>query len=346
MHYFRHKCLFLELRQQVSERKERKNYYPVKKGFLILFILFVSVFPLSAQKKALVSLKFSSQENTLRVVLEAEESFLKRTKVTTSSTQIKADFPEPYTLTPPQGMPFELITAEKSLVLNFKEKGETKMFQLSSPARLVFDIQKSDIQKKELSAEKQPLPVLARGLCADAGHGGFDFGITYGNASEKEIMLSLAKDLTSFLARKGKKSFLTRRADQYISISERINFVNQKIPDVFISLHASTSQGFVLYSPRFEEQASVEAGDFYSLSSRQRKYVQKSKALAESIGKALKDEFKAEIIQREMPLPILNSVASPCVLVELPSPKYVLYDQQMREKVIKAFIQGVAAYEQ
>ncbi|MDQ7787015.1 MAG: N-acetylmuramoyl-L-alanine amidase [Thermodesulfovibrionales bacterium] len=317
----------------------------MKKKFLILFILFVSVFPLSAQQKVLVSLKFSSQGNTLRVVLEAEESFLKRTKVTTSSTQIKADFPEPYTFTPPQGLPFELLPAEKSLILNFKEKGETKIFQLSSPARLVFDIQKSDIQKKELSAEKQR-PVLARGLCIDAGHGGFDFGITYGNASEKEIMLSLAKDLASFLAKQGKKSFLTRRADQYISISERINFVNQKVPDVFISLHSSTSTGFVLYSPRFEEQASVEAGDFYSLSSRQRKYVQKSKALAESIGKALKDEFKAEIIQREMPLPILNSVASPCMLVELPSPKYVLYDQQMREKVIKAFIHGVAAYEQ
>jgi N-acetylmuramoyl-L-alanine amidase len=312
----------------------------VKKSFLILFILFVAVFPLSAQKKVVVSLKFSSQENSLRIVLDAEESFLTRTKVTTSSTQIKADFPEAYTITSPQGLPFELIPAEKSLVMNFKGKGETKMFKLSSPARLVFDIQKEGIP-----AEKQHV-VLGRGVGIDAGHGGYDFGITYGSTSEKDIMLTLAKDLSASLAKKGKKTFFTRRSDQYLSLGERIGIINQKTPDVCISLHASTSQGFVLYSPRFEEQTSAEPADFYSLSVRQRKYVQKSKAFAESIGKALKDAFKADIFQREMPLPLLNSVASPCILVELPSPKYVHYDQQIRGKVVDALINGVTAYEQ
>jgi N-acetylmuramoyl-L-alanine amidase len=312
----------------------------VKKSFLILFILFVSVFPLSAQKKAMVSLKFSSQENSLRIVLEAEESFLTRTKVTTSSTQIKADFPEAYTLTSPQGLPFELIPAEKSLVMNFKGKGETKMFKLSSPARLVFDIQKEGIP-----AEKQHL-VLGRGVGIDAGHGGYDFGISHGSASEKDIMLTMAKDLSVSLAKKGKKTFLTRRADQYLSLGERIGIINQKTPDVFISLHASTSQGFVLYSPRFEEQTATEASDFYSLAARQRKYIQRSKALAENIGKVLKDTFKADILQREMPLPLLNSVASPCILIEMPSPKYVHYDQQMRGKVVDALINGITAYGQ
>jgi len=322
-------------------KRRGKGYRLVKKVFLIFFILFVSVFPLSAQKKGMVSLKFSSQETSLRVVLEAEESFLTRTKVTMSSTQIKAEFPEAYTLTSPEGPPFELIPAEKSLLMNFRGKGETKMFKLSSPARIVFDI-----QKEAIPAQKQPSFVLARGLGIDAGHGGYDFGITFGSTSEKEVMLTLAKDLNAFLAKKGKKTFLTRRADQYISLGERISLINQKNPDVLISLHASTSQAFVLYSPRFEEQASTEPADFYSLSARQRKYVQKSKALAESIGKSLKDAFKADILQREMPLPLLNSIASPCILVEVPSPKYVLYDQQMRGKVVNALINGVTAYEQ
>ncbi|MFZ5908204.1 MAG: N-acetylmuramoyl-L-alanine amidase family protein [Nitrospirota bacterium] len=313
----------------------------MKKGLLILFILVFSVFPLSAQKKVPVSLKFSSQENTIRIVLEAEESFLARTKVTTSSTQIKAEFPEPYSLAPPPDLPFGLFTDEKSLTVNFREKGEIKMFQLPSPARLVFDV-----QKKEMPAAKLSVPLLPGGLCIDAGHGGYDFGIPHGNTSEKEVMLTIAKDLNSFLAKQGRKSFLTRRTDQYMSIRERINFVNQKSPEVFISLHASNSEGFVLYSPRFEEQASPEAEEFYRLASGQRKHVRKSKSLAEGIGKALKDEFRVEIIQREMPLPILNSVASACVLLELPSPRYVLYDQQMRGKIINGLLQGISAYEQ
>ncbi|MEW6585060.1 MAG: N-acetylmuramoyl-L-alanine amidase [Nitrospirota bacterium] len=316
----------------------------MKKGFLVFLIIFVSVFPISAQKKVEVALKFSTQGDVMRVVLEAEESFLNRAKVTTSATQIKVEFPEQYSLVRPQALSFELISAEKSLVMNFKDTGEAKMFRLSSPFRLVFDIKRFDAQKKEgaeKQQDKQQTAVLARGLVIDAGHGGYDFGITHGNASEKDIMLGIAKDLASAVTKKGRKAFLTRRADQYMSIAERISFVDQKRPDAFISFHASTSQNFVLYSPRFEEQAEVP--ELYSISSRQRKYVQKSKALAESIGKTLKDEFKKDVIRREMPLPALNSVAAPCVLVEVPSPKFVVYDQQMRGRLINAVATGFAA---
>ena len=65
---------------------------------------------------------------------------------------------------------------------------------------------------------------------------------------------SLVKDLNALLSKKGKKVFLTRKVDQYISLSDRINFVNQKKPDVFISIHSSMSRNVVLYSPKFEEQ--------------------------------------------------------------------------------------------
>ncbi|MFZ6017927.1 MAG: N-acetylmuramoyl-L-alanine amidase family protein [Nitrospirota bacterium] len=182
-------------------------------------------------------------------------------------------------------------------------------------------------------------------IVLDAGHGGYDFGIISGDVKEKDISLNLTKDLGAVLSKKGKKVFLTRKVDQYISLIDRITLVNQKSPEVFISIHSSMSENFVLYSPEFEEQGSDEIVDLYSLSSRQKKYIRKSKALSDCIGEAIKDEFKVDVIRREMFLPILNSADAPSVLIEFPSPKFVVYDQEMRARLVNSIINGITAYE-
>jgi N-acetylmuramoyl-L-alanine amidase len=201
-------------------------------------------------------------------------------------------------------------------------------------------------EKKELQLDTQSMPILSKIFVIDAGHGGYDFGITSGDVSEKDISLSLAKDLGTALSKKGKKVFLTRRVDQYMSLADRINLVNQKTPDVFISLHFSMSEKFVLYSPKFEEQGLNEMVDLYNLSFRQKNYIGKSKALSDSIGKSIKDGFKADIIHWEMPLPLLNAVGAPSVLIELPSPRHVVYDQQMISRIVNSIINGIALYGQ
>jgi len=294
---------------------------------------------LPAQKKTDVLMKFSEQEGLIRIVFEGDESFINKSEVATSSSQIKIEFPEPFNLTAQNAFPFELVPGEKIVKVNLKEKGEIKFFRLSSPARLVFDI-----QKKEMQSEKQPDTIISRVLVIDAGHGGYDFGITSGELGEKDINLSLAKGLATALSKKDKKVFLIRKVDQYISLADRIYFVNLKNPDIFISLHSSLSQNFVLYSPKLEEHGSNELADLYSFSMRQKKYIGKSKALSDSLGKAIKDEFKVDVIQREMPLPLLNSVGAPSVLIELPSQRFVVYDQRMREGIINSIINGIALY--
>lgn len=195
-------------------------------------------------------------------------------------------------------------------------------------------------------AVKQAAQVISKIFVIDAGHGGYDFGIRFGTASEKDMSLDLAKDLNTLLTKKGKKVFLVRKADQYVPLSERINFVNQKNPDVFISLHFSLSRNFVIYSPRLDEQGLNETADTYSLSAKQKKFIEKSRLLAGSIGKALKDEFKGEVVQREMPLPILRSAGAPSVLIECPSPAFIAYDQQMKTRLINSIVNGIAAYGQ
>jgi N-acetylmuramoyl-L-alanine amidase len=296
---------------------------------------------LSAQKKTEVLLKFSKQEDIIRIVFEGEERFINNSKIRTSPSKIKIEFPGLFTMKAPEDLPFEIVATDKFLVINLKEKGEIKFFSLSSPARLVFDV-----QKKEKQTETQSAPIISKVFVVDAGHGGYDFGITSGDVSEKDVSLGMAKDLGKVLLKKGKKVFLTRKVDQYISLNDRINFVNQKSPDVFISFHSSMSEDFIVYSPKFEEQGSDEIIDSYSLSARQKKYVKKSKLLSDSIEGMIKEEFKANVIRREIPLPILNSVSAPSVLIELPSPGFLVYDQQMRGRLINSILNGIVAYGQ
>jgi N-acetylmuramoyl-L-alanine amidase len=314
----------------------------VKKGFLLfLSISFLLTVPLSAQPKKEVLLKFSNQEALMRIVFEAEGTLINNAKITTSPSQIKIEFPELFTMPAWKDLPLEVVIKGKLLVVNLKEKSEIKFFRLSSPARLVFDIRKK---------ETQPAPILSNIpsniFVIDAGHGGYDFGITSGDTSEKDISLGLAKDLWKILSKKGKKVFLTRRVDQYISLADRINFVNQKRPDVFISLHCSLSENFVFYSPKSEEQDSNEIVEFYRLSSRQKKYIEKSKILSDSIEKVIKDEFKIGVIHVEMPLPLLNSVGAPSVLIELPSPRFLVYDQQVKARLENSIVDGIVLYGQ
>jgi N-acetylmuramoyl-L-alanine amidase len=311
-----------------------------------IFLIFLSLSLLTAasayaQRKTEVLLKFSRQEGLMRIVFEAEEPFISKAKVTSSASRIKIEFPEPFSIAPQKNLPFDLEVSEKSLVVTPREKGEIKFFRLSSPARLVFDV-----QKKELQSERQEIVILQKVFIFDAGHGGYDFGITYGNSNEKDVCLDLAKALGTALSKRGKKVFLTRRADQYLSIADRISLVNQRSPDVFISLHFSATKNFTVYSPKFEEQGTDEAVDIYSLSSRQRRFVGKSKALADAVQKAIEDEFKTDILRREMPVPVLNSAGAPAVLIESPSPRFVVYDQQMKTRLVKAIISGIALYGQ
>ncbi len=332
--------------------------------FIILSVSLLMTVSLSAQKKTEVLLKFSKQEDLMRLVIEAEEAFIDKIKVTTSPGQIKIEFPGPVSLTSPKDISFELVTSEKSLTINLKEKSETRFFRLPSPSRIVFDIRKKESlalkqpeKKEEKLPEKpsatqpeqqaeKPLPAPHRGFVIDPGHGGYDFGQTFATINEKDLSVGLAKDLGANLAKKGKKVFLTRKVDQYISITDRINFVNQKNPEVFISLHASSSEKFCIYGPKVDEQGQDDIRSTYSLASKQKKYVGKSRAMSEQIEKALKEEFKEEILRWEMPLPILNSIGAAAILIEYPAPEFLVYDQQTRTKLINAIIKGLSAYGQ
>lgn len=325
----------------------------LKNFFSIISFLFFCVITLFAQERVDVLLKFNQEADLMRVVFETDEAYVNRAKITTSLSQIKIEFPGEYKLLTDKKPPFEIMTTEKALFINLEEKNEVKFFKLTSPPRLVFDIQKKDSKGEKYlrrqnvtqEAEKILSPTIPKVYVIDSGHGGYDFGITYGDTNEKNVTLNLGRDLRTALIKKGKTVFLVRKVDQYISISDRIQYINKKRPDVFISLHTSISKNFVLNIPKFEDLEIKDIVELYSITSRQKKYIEKSKFLSESIGKALKEEFGKEIILREMPLPILNSVAAPSVMIEIPSPKFLTYNQEVSKKIIDSIINGLMLYE-
>lgn len=73
----------------------------------------------------------------------------------------------------------------------------------------------------------------------DPGHGGIDPGAERDGVSEKELMLSFARELKETLIRAGGFDVvLTREADEFVSLERRVAIAHQVKGDLMISLHA------------------------------------------------------------------------------------------------------------
>lgn len=81
-------------------------------------------------------------------------------------------------------------------------------------------------------------------IVIDAGHGGVDPGaIGYNGTYEKNITLSMAKELKELLDQKGKyKVYLTRSRDVFIPLRERVKISRSHDADLFISVHADSAK--------------------------------------------------------------------------------------------------------
>jgi len=124
----------------------------MKRTFLLFFFISLLIaLHLFAQQLTEIKLRFSIQEGLTRIVLEGNEAFIQNAKVTPKASQVKVEFPEPFTLNPQKNPPFGVSLKEKILILEMKEENAIKFFRLSSPPRLVLDI-----QDKTISSDKKP----------------------------------------------------------------------------------------------------------------------------------------------------------------------------------------------
>lgn len=78
----------------------------------------------------------------------------------------------------------------------------------------------------------------------DPGHGGKDFGASFGNAREKDIVLDLALRLGNAIKSKYSetKVIYTRSSDVFIPLHERARIANKNKADLFISIHVNGAE--------------------------------------------------------------------------------------------------------
>jgi N-acetylmuramoyl-L-alanine amidase len=80
-------------------------------------------------------------------------------------------------------------------------------------------------------------------IVIDPGHGGKDPGaIGPHGEKEKDITLSVSKELATRLRETGYQVFLTRKDDTFIPLEERSIFANKKKAGLFISVHVNANE--------------------------------------------------------------------------------------------------------
>ena len=79
---------------------------------------------------------------------------------------------------------------------------------------------------------------MIENIILDAGHGNRDKGCSYGGYNEKDIALSIVKNIA---VRLHKPFLLTRYTDVFVSLKERCRIANENSPKMFVSVHCNAA---------------------------------------------------------------------------------------------------------
>lgn len=133
-------------------------------------------------------------------------------------------------------------------------------------------------------------------IVIDAGHGGEDKGSMRNGIQEKDIVLDIAKKIKALNKDKNIEIILTRDQDTYPALVERSNFINNKKPNMVISLHMNSMQN---NTERKGSEIYYQDNDT-------------SKKLAESLAENFNN-----CLTKHLNLHILRQSTSPAIMLEL-----------------------------
>ncbi|WP_449442627.1 N-acetylmuramoyl-L-alanine amidase family protein [Ureibacillus acetophenoni] len=74
-------------------------------------------------------------------------------------------------------------------------------------------------------------------IVLDPGHGAHDPGANYSSYTEKEIVLKVGNLVKQKLEAAGVKVVMTRSADTFLSLDERVEFTKKNYGELFVSIH-------------------------------------------------------------------------------------------------------------
>lgn len=277
-------------------------------------------------------------------------------------------------------------------LLTIKSEGEIKynLMSLQNPARMVIDIDNSDIGDlhdltpggnlvdavrvaqysltpmtvRVVLDLKKPVagkPVLddsnriltltlsepsinGKVIVVDAGHGGYDPGaIGVTGLNEKDVNLDIALRLRDKLTAEGAKVIMTRDGDSFISLDERAAVANTAYADIFVSIHANSSESTSLRGTSTYYYAPSSNPLLYSeLEQRQR--------LARTVqGKLVSLLGTSDIGIRQANFAVLRGTNMPSILVESAfvsnaADEALLKETDFRDKTAQAITEGINEY--
>lgn len=260
---------------------------------------------------------------------------------------------------------------------------EVQSYVLENPFRIVLDVhQPSAVEMPTPPVSRPDLTPGIRTIVIDPGHGGTESGaVGPSGVLEKELTLTLARDLEARLEQSGIRVILTRNEDASLPLDSRTALANQNKADLFISIHLNSSLGSGAYGAE-TYFLSAEATDAPAARAAAAENVEAAPApeetqadpqamedlqlilwdLAQSQHMAESQRF-AKLVQGELnqalqlrdrgvkqaPFRVLMGAAMPAVLVELgfvsnPDEEKKLQDPEYRGDLIAALARAVQRY--
>lgn len=166
----------------------------------------------------------------------------------------------------------------------------------------------------------------------DPGHGGSDPGATsYSGYYEKNVNLSIARKVASYLESSGINVIMTRNSDTFIELNDRADIANRANADLFVAIHCdshpkSSQNGYTLYVARSASWA--------------------SKKTAAAIEQAMGQTGLSSVGIRSEDFRVLVRTSCPAVLVECgyltnPSEAAMLYESDFQSRLARAIANGI-----
>jgi N-acetylmuramoyl-L-alanine amidase len=280
------------------------------------------------------------------------------------------------------------------LDLDFSKIKEFRIFHLLDPFRIVIDIypkEREDEQKRRDAIFKPPTPSKSgkyslvrqlglgvRTIVLDPGHGGKDPGAISKNKLlvEKEIVLDIAKRVKRILKKNTDlEVILTRENDIFLPLEDRAVIANQKMADLFISIHANSSSNYkaggietyylnFTQDPRAVEVAAREnatstknIGEMEEIIKKiiQNSKIEESKELALTIQDCMIEKLSSKYSNiknlgvKGGPFWVLIGADMPAVLIETsflsnPSDRKRLKSEEYRELIAEGISNGITHY--
>jgi|SRR5208282_5958772 len=315
------------------------------------------------------TLRVGKHARYFRLVFDTAESYVQKASVERSGANaIKIDFQSPVSFTVPgrdapktfvnlgtdvsKNASYDIdkglkITANiNGCIINVDNLEDINIIKLSLPSRLVIDAYISrgrdgsgvnSVPGVSLAAPDAS-ELKVESFVIDAGHGGYESGVRFEKTVEKDLALFMAKELARVLAGKGEKVTLTRKGDQMVSLKDRIGIVNNKSPELLISIHVSSQNEFVVYTAA---RPYAKAAGGIEMDSEKSAFIDRSDAVAQAIAQSARNSLKVNVRIEKMPLLLLSGVHVPSVLIELPSPDKFSYDVKSRRLMIDAILVGI-----